>query len=220
MPQRVIEKPVRKDEEDLAQGDRVVDCFVMGNFVGQRVYNHKGVLVLETSMKDGLKQGREISWDDDGNLLSIESYAKGKIHGTAKQYGHNGRLIGTYKMKHGTGFDIWRQEDEQSGVFVSEIHSLTDGLPNGYEWWFSSRQQDLMHERHWHLGKLHGIERVWNSNGRLSRGYPKFFIEDQTVSKQKYTKMALIDKTLPSFQEKDNLPYRKLPTGIKKLISP
>jgi hypothetical protein len=114
-------------------------------------------------------------------------------------------------LKHGTGFDIWRQEDESNGVFVSEIHSLKDGVPHGYEWWFASSEQDLVYERHWHKGKLHGIERVWNSEGKLRRGYPKFFIADQSISKQKYAKMALIDKTLPVFQEKDNLPYRKLP---------
>jgi len=123
----------------------------MGNRVGRRVYNQDGVLVLETPLKDGLKHGQEITWDDDGKLLSIEPYAKGQTHGTAKQYGRNGRVIGTYKMKHGTGFDIWRQEDEKNGVFVSEIHSLKDGMPHGYEWWFASSEQDLMHERHWQM---------------------------------------------------------------------
>jgi hypothetical protein len=218
MSRGVIEKPVRRNKQDLAHGYRVVDCFVAGNFVGRRVYNEEGILVLETPMKDGLRHGREQTWDDEGNLLSIEPYAKGKIHGTAKQFGRNGKVIGTYKLKHGTGFDIWRQENERGRVFVSEIHCLKDGLPQGYEWWFASSKRDLMHERHWQMGKLHGIERVWNNKGNLRRGYPKFYIADQVVSKQKYAKMALIDITLPAFHEEDNYPKRKLPSEIKKLV--
>ncbi|MBI5354545.1 MAG: hypothetical protein HZB50_18040 [Chloroflexi bacterium] len=217
IPHGVTEKLVRTNKEDLAQGYRVVDCLVAGNHVGRRVYNQDGILILETPMKDGLKQGREITWDDDGNLLSIEPYTNGKIHGTAKQYGRNGKVIGKYKLKYGTGLDIWRQEDERKGVFVSEVHSLQDGVPHGYEWWFASSQHDLMHESHWQRGKLHGIERVWNRKGKLRRGYPKFFIEDQVVSKQKYVKMALLDTTLPILQEKDNLPYRNMPSEIKSL---
>jgi hypothetical protein len=98
MPQGVIEKPVREGKEDPALGDRVVDCFVTGNFVGRRVYNHEGIMVLETPMKDGLKHGREITWDDEGNLLSIEPYAKGKIHGTANSMG----VLATTAYKNGT----------------------------------------------------------------------------------------------------------------------
>lgn len=206
-----MEKPIPEDKAGLVQGHRVVDCYIDDIFVGRRVYNAEGILILETPMKDGRKHGREMTWDDAGNLLSIEPYANGVIHGTAKQYGRNGKIIGTYKMNYGTGLDVWRQENEAGDVFVSEIHSLKSGLLHGYEWWFASSEQDLTHERHWYLGKLHGIERSWNSKGKLRRGYPKFFIADQAVSKQKYVKMAQLDNTLPIFQEKDDLPRRKLP---------
>jgi antitoxin component YwqK of YwqJK toxin-antitoxin module len=216
IPQGAIEKNVREHKEKEGLHDyRLVDCFFKGKLVGQRIYNHTGFMLVETPMKDGLKHGREITWDEDGTLLSIEPHVKGKIHGTAKQYGRNGKVIGKYTIVHGTGFDIWRQEEADNTIFVSEIHSLQDGVPNGYEWWFASARQDLLHERHWQMGKLHGIERVWNSKGRLRRGYPKFYIADQAVSKQKYIKMALQDRTLPEFQEQENLPYRKLPSGVK-----
>jgi len=114
-----------------------------------------------------------------------------------------------YTLVHGTGFDVWRQEDEDNTVFVSEIHSLQDGFPNGYEWGFASPKQNLWHESHWNMGKLYGKQRVWNNKGRLRRGYPKFYIADQAVSKQRYIKVTIMDKTLPVFREKDNLPYRK-----------
>jgi antitoxin component YwqK of YwqJK toxin-antitoxin module len=166
-------------------------------------------------MKDGLKHGREITYNEDGTLLLIEPYVKGKNHGTAKQYGRNGKVIGRYTIVHGTGFDIWRQEEEDNTVFISEIHSLQNGRPHGYEWWFASARKDLWQERHWYMGKLHGIERVWNDKGRLRRGYPKFYVSDQAVTKQKYIEMALQDKTLPALREKDNSPFRKLPSEVK-----
>jgi hypothetical protein len=214
IPQGVIEKTIRDNTQGNFLGIRVVDCFLGSDRVGQRVYNHDSIMIMETPLKNGLKHGREITWGFSRELLSIEPYVNGKIHGTTKQYGRNGKVIGTYKMVHGTGFDVWRQECGDNQVFVSEIHTLKDGFPNGYEWWFASSKGDLFHERHWQMGKLHGIERMWNSKGRLKRGYPKYFITGQKVSKQKYVRMAVTDETLPNFRGEDNLPYRSFPSDI------
>jgi len=211
IPPNVIETSIGGDKFTNHQ---VVNCFMGTNLVGQRVYNSHGVLVIETPIKDGLKHGREITWDDSRKLISIEPYVNGKIHGIAKQFGQNGKVLGTYKMFHGTGYDIWRQENEDKEVFVAEIHGLKDGLPHGYEWWFASAKQDLFRERHWQNGSLHGVERIWNKAGKLKRGYPKFFISNQVVSKQKYIKATFIDSSLPAFCEKDNSTYRNLPLEL------
>ncbi|MFY9609235.1 MAG: hypothetical protein WAU45_11560 [Blastocatellia bacterium] len=199
---------------------RITDCLLNERLVGRRAYTQDGRLVIETPLKDSQKHGRELSWNDDGSLLLVEPYVKGQIHGTAKQYGHGGKLIGTYTLVHGTGFDLWRQEGDDGSIFISEIHSLREGLPHGYEWWFTSEQGALWHERHWHAGHCHGIERLWNSQGRLSRGYPRYWIAGEVVSKRKYLKAALADKTLPAFREKDNSPRRKFPPQIRPLLSP
>jgi len=220
IPQDIIEKTVREyKQEGKLRYYRVTDRFRNGTLVGQRLYNHEGIMVVETAMKDGHKHGREFTWSDDGKLLLIEPYVRGKIHGTAKQYGRNGKVIGMYTIIHGTGFDVWRQENEDKTVFVSEIHSLHDGFPNGYEWHFASSKQDLWHESHWSMGKRNGIERIWNNKGKLRRGYPKFYIADRAVSKQGYRNITLTDKSLPIFQEIDNLPFRNFPRAIKRLIA-
>src|SRR6266550_5975249 len=90
--------------------DGLTEYVVAGRIVGRRVYNEKGRIVRETSLKDGKKHGNEIEWDDDGTLLSVEPYFKGQIHGLAKQYGRSGKVIGTYRFVHGTGYDIWRYD--------------------------------------------------------------------------------------------------------------
>ena len=220
IPQNVQEKTVHEYiQEDAALYHRVTDCFLNGIRVGQRAYNREGTMILETPLKDGLKHGLEFTWDEDGHVLLIEPYRKGKIHGTAKQYGQEGKVIGTYTLVHGTGFDIWRQENDDGTIFVSEIHSLQDGLPHGFEWHFASSRQDLWQERAWYRGKLHGIERIWNGKGKLRRGYPKFYVLDQAVSKQKYLKFLVADRTLPTYREEDNLPHRKLPAKVQALMS-
>ena len=199
---------------------RTTDCMLDGRLVGRRAYTRDGTLVSETPLKTGQKHGREYTWNEDGSLLLLEPYVEGKIHGTAKQYGAGGKLIGTYRLVHGTGLDIWRQEGANGSIFISEIHSLRDGLLHGYEWWFGAARGALGHERHWHAGAPHGIERLWNSQGRLSRGYPKYWIAGQAVPKRKYLKAAQTDKTLPVFRQQDNAWRRKFPPEIKSLLSP
>jgi len=219
LPQNIVEKPVREYiQEGAFHHDRVTDCLLNSILVGQRVYNREGVMILETPMKEGLKHGWESTWNDDGTLLLVEPYVNGRIHGTAKQYGRQGNVIGTYTLIQGTGFDVWRQEKEDRTNFVSEIHRLQDGTPHGYEWHFASSQGELWHERHWYIGKLHGIERIWSSKGKLRRGYPMFYVLEQEVSKQTYLKLARDDKTLPAYRAEDRLPHRIFPPEIQELM--
>jgi hypothetical protein len=194
---------------------QITECILDGQVVGRRAHDGNGRLVMETPLKNGKKHGREYSWNENGVLESIEPYFEGKLHGLARQYGRNGMVIGTYRCIHGTGYDIWRQEGEDGSVVISEIHSLQDGLPHGYEWWLKPDQYSVWHERHWQQGVIHGIERLWNRKGFLQRGYPKFWIQGQTVRKEIYLKAAEKDKTLPVFREEKNRPERKFPVEIK-----
>lgn len=197
---------------------RIMDYLLNGVLVGQRSYAQNEQLVIETPLKNGEKHGREYTWDEDGNLSLIEPYLNGKIHGTAKQYGRHGQVIGTYSLRHGTGFDIWRDESEEGTISISEIHSLREGLPHGYEWWLRPKPHTVWHERHWEQGQYHGIERLWNWEGKLSRGYPKYWIRDQQVTKRQYLRAAQDDPTLPPFQLKENSPRRRFPPAIERLL--
>lgn len=199
---------------------QIRECVLDGQVVGQRVYDNEGNLRMETPLKNGKKHGREYVWNEVGALESIEPYSEGKIHGLARQYGRNGQIIGTYRCVHGTGFDIWRCERRDGSIAISEIHSLKDGRPHGYEWWLNADQRSVWHERHWQEGQYHGIERMWNEKNRLRRGYPKYWIRGQAVSKRHYLKAAKQGETLPAFREKDNRPRRKFPLEIEKMLSP
>jgi hypothetical protein len=202
---------------------RLYECVLNGEVVGQHWYTPAGQLTTDTPLKNGQKHGREYQWDE-GMLVSMEPYVEGQHHGLAKQYGQGGKIIGTYRLVHGTGLDIWRQENDDGTIEISEIHTLRDGLPHGYEWWLNPDQRSVSWERHWFAGFFHGIERKWNAQGKLRRGFPKYWLKglevSQTVSKRAYVKAAQQDKTLPPFREKDNRPRRTFPPEIQKLLSP
>lgn len=196
-----------------------MECLLDGQLVGQRSYDGEGNLRIETPIRNGQKHGREYIWNESGCLESVEPFVNGKRHGLAKQYGRKGNVIGTYRFVHGTGFDIWRWEQEDGSTFVSEVFSVRDGALDGYEWWLNEDQRSVWHERHWRKGKLHGIERMWNEKGRLKRGFPKYWFQGQAVRKHAYMKAAEKDKTLPGYREKDNQPQRKFPLEIEQLLA-
>jgi hypothetical protein len=220
IPSDVVERLVSEyRQEGRLIYYRITNCLLHGQVVGQRHYTQTGTMVRETPLKDGQKHGREYTWNDDGSLILMEPYVQGKIHGTAEQYGAEGKVIGTYHIIHGTGLDIWREEDEAGNISIAEIHSLRDGLPHGYTWWLITGQNLRWHEQHWQAGQLHGIERMWNQQGKLRRGYPKYWITGQTVSKQKYLQTIQDDQTLPPYDELDNSQQRQFPLEIKHLLS-
>jgi antitoxin component YwqK of YwqJK toxin-antitoxin module len=198
---------------------RVKECIRNGQVVGLRFYDQDGNLRKETPVKDGKRHGREYIWDEMGNLESVEPYRNGKIHGLAKQYGRNGKVIGTYRLVHGTGYDIWRCENQDGSIRISEIFTVRDNALHGYEWWLNRDQRSVWHERYWQRGQYHGIERMWNENGRLKRGYPKYWINGQAVKKRVYLKAAQQDNTLPAYREKENRATRQFPPEIESLLS-
>lgn len=198
---------------------RVAECRLDKVVVGQRAYDEDGRLMRETPLKNGKKHGREYIWDESGFLESMEPYVDGKLHGLAKQYNRNGKIIGTYRFVHGTGFDIWRYEREDGSIGISEIFTMQDGSLHGYEWWLRDDQHSIWHERHWQKGEFHGIERMWNREGKLKRGYPKYWIRGQAVDRRAYLKATVQDKTLPMYKENDNRPQRKFPEEIESLVA-
>jgi hypothetical protein len=210
--------PLNAVERRVEGYDDHAECVLDGRVVGQRFYNEHGKMFRETPLKDGKKHGKEIEWNDDGALLSVEPYFEGRIHGLAKQYGQGGKVIGTYRFVHGTGYDIWRWEWWEDFAPVSEVHSMQNGALHGYEWWLDPDQRNVHHERHWYEGNYHGIERMWNHRRKLSRGYPKYWIRGEAVTKRQYVKAAKYDKTLPLFRTRDNSPRRRFPPIIQKVL--
>ena len=81
------------------------------------------------------------------------------------------------------------------------------GQAHGFDWWLEI-DASLSQERHWTEGQRHGIEREWNHKGGLRRGYPRYYVHGEPLTKQHYVKACAKDTTLPPFHLDDNSPQR------------
>lgn len=185
--------------------------------VGVRLFDETGERGMEWGIKNERMHGRLYDWSS-GALICVEPYKNGVAHGTAYQWDKNGRLLGTYKMNHGTGIDLWR-ENWGKKIFLSEVHFMKDGRPDGWEWWVDYDQRSVLVEKHWQEGKLHGIQRSWTKR-RMDRGFPKYWLHDKQVTKRIYLKACSNDPSLPPFRVIDNRPARKFPPEIQKHLAP
>jgi hypothetical protein len=186
-----------------------------GDVVGVRYFDQNGQLELERPMRDGVFHGTLYSFDN-GVVISAEPYRNGVADGTAKQWSYDGELIGTYKMKHGTGVDLWRCKKNWGNkrVFLAEARFLKDGKWHGFEWWLNEDQKSVHDEQHFWENLQHGVQRSWNSNGRLRRGYPRYWVKGKQVTKREYLRACAKDPNLPTFRESDNRPLRKFPPEV------
>ncbi|RPI76457.1 MAG: hypothetical protein EHM45_12860 [Desulfobacteraceae bacterium] len=219
IPKDAVEKTV---SEYKREGDAIwpkkTECLFNGEIVGERFYETGGVLVIERPMKYGKTHGVEYYWNQDGTLYCAEPYENGLPHGTAAQWDDDGNLIGTYTLAHGTGYDLWRTINENGDILISEIHSMKGGVPHGFEWWVNEDQESVFIEKHWSEGKLHGIERQWESEGKLSEGWPKYWINNVEVTKNEYVKASKKDSRLPVYLEIDQESKRTFPVEIQRIM--
>ncbi len=194
------------------------ECTVDGEIVGYRYYDEDGTLTIETPVRHGVKHGMEYTWDD-GCLELAAPYENGLPHGTARQWADDGTLMGSYALDRGTGYDLWRHRGENGGHYISEIHSMKDGYPHGFEWWANEDQVTVWHELHWRDGR-HGIERQWDHKGNLDPGFPKFHIEDAVVDKKTYIERQKTDASLPRYAEEDDRNTRSFPDDVVAAMNP
>ena len=193
------------------------EYYVEGKLIGIRTFHPNGKVEMEEGYKVGKLHGNSYRFDDPGVLLFSTQYVEGLEHGTGYQWARDGRIIGSYEMEYGSGFDLWFDESyddlEDRSVILSEAREYVDGLLNGYEWWFSDGK--IYIEQHYHKGELSGIERNWNDKGNLTRGCPRYWIEGLKVSRIQYLKALKTETHLPPFRIEDNQLERVFPPIVR-----
>jgi hypothetical protein len=197
---------------------RKTECWYRGKVVGWRFYEEDGSLSHEVPLKGDLKHGIEYSWHERDCLATAEPHSEGLQHGTARQWTADGRLLGTYTLRHGTGLDVWRGEREDGTVYIAEIHGLRDGSRHGFTWFFWDAGMALWSEEHFQDGYEHGVFRHWNPRGGLRRGYPKYYVRGKRVVKRAYLRAAKADPTLPPFRAEDQQPVRTFPPELRRKL--
>ena len=188
-----------------------------GKIVGNRQFDESGLLESECPLRDGIMHGTLYDFVD-GVVTFAEHYSNGVAHGSARQWSPDGELIGTYTMNHGTGLDLWRAKDNWGNgrVYLSEARFVKEGKWHGFEWWLNEDQKSVHGEHHFWENLQHGIQRSWNNQGRLRRGYPRYWVRNVRLTKRKYLRECTKDSSLPPYRDRDNLPARKFPAEVAK----
>ncbi len=169
-----------------------------------------GEVELEYGIKDGQKHGNELWFHPNGELLSVEPYRKGKVHGLCKQWDEKGRLLVTYTLVNGVGLDLWC--DTMTGTLSEDTFFPAVGQLGHQRLW-SGDEKTIWEESFWLVGDgWHGIQRRWNwKTGRLRRGYPQYYLHGEKVTKRQYIQACKSDPSLPPSRPKDDSPVRQLP---------
>src|SRR4051812_26493754 len=192
---------------------------VDGKLVGRRAFHESGELEAEWPERDGRAHGVQQRWDSPGELTSTAPYRHGREHGVARQWRH-GKLIGSYRMVHGTGIDLWWGAYGDGPAMLTEARYCRDGDRHGFEWWINDDQRSVYEEAHFWNGAAHGIERKWNADGRLRRGFPKYWVNGVQTTKRGYLAAAQRDATLPAFRLRDNASRRVFPPEVAAELGP
>ena len=204
---------------------QLVEYVLNGETVGNRWFCEDGTAGTENPNKNGVMHGNMHYFEvgEDGKLRATftEPYRNGLAHGVAKQYSEDGKLIGTYTMNRGTGWDLWRHENYSEagpGYVLLEVRHLKSGNWHGFEWWLEEDQESVHQEAHFWENMQHGIRREWNHEGKLKRGFPQYWVANIRVTKRQYLRACAKDQNLPVLRAIDNFPQRSFPPEVQAAI--
>lgn len=187
---------------------QVAGFYLDGELVGRRHWDEEGEMYLEYGIKNGEKHGREY-WFMMGRLDEMTPYRMGTPHGTAMQFDDQGEILVTSVKNNGVGLDLWCCNLE---------HTLSEEQ-------YDPAEGELGYRRHWNEDEktifeeyffmshyaYHGIWRQWNEKGRLRRGFPRYFVRGNQVTRRVYLKDCANDPTLIPYRKSDDSPKRILP---------
>ncbi len=83
-------------------------------------------------MRNGRRHGVACVWHKNGVLASEERYQNGLLHGVCRQWSEAGKLLGKYRMMHGTGVQrVWHE----NGRLQLEFSTVNGDFSGGYRLW-------------------------------------------------------------------------------------
>jgi hypothetical protein len=100
-----------------------------------------------------------------------------------------------------------------------EARAVNAGRFHGFEWWLEQDQKSVHQEAHFWQDLQHGIRREWNSDGKLRRGFPQYWVNNERVAKRQYLRACAKDPNLPAFRAGDDLPQRTFPPEVQAAIA-
>lgn len=100
----------------------------------QKDFYRNGQLREEVPLRNGHRHGLCRTWHKNGVLASQEPYQAGLPHGICRQWNEAGRLLGKYKMVHGTGIQREWHQNGQIQMEVSTVRGEFSGFSRIWIW--------------------------------------------------------------------------------------
>lgn len=143
-----------------------------------------------------------------GPRVEYEStWVHGQLHGIARQYDDQGRTLSRSRFVHGTGIDVWCDNEG-----VQEYREFVASVPHGLErWGHPARPHE---ESHFIRGLRCGVTRSWR-DGALEPGFPHYFLDGDQVPRATYVRARRSRPELHPDVRAEDAPERDLPDGLR-----
>ena len=134
----------------------------------QRQYYRNGQLREEVPLRKGRRHGIVRTWHKNGVLASEEPYRDGLLHGVCRQWNETGKLLGKYRLVHGTGVQrAWHD----NGRLQLEVSTVRAEFCGRNRIWL--RDGTLISERFYLRGRILSPEKYREAAAQDS-ALPKF----------------------------------------------
>jgi hypothetical protein len=98
----------------------------------QKAFHRNGQLREVVPLRNGRRHGMVRVWHKNGVLANEEPYQNGLLHGVCRQWSEDGRLLGKYRMVHGTGVQrAWHE----NGKLQMEFSTVRGDFSGRYRLW-------------------------------------------------------------------------------------
>lgn len=208
IPSHAVEQ---REPPDRNSASAASNYYVDGLLVGRRVFHSEGALLWEYGLRDGKYHGHYYYFHENSHMQYRCRYASGKANGVAAQWDEDGTLICISLFEDGTGMDLWCTYSSQGKTELSEERHYAAGLKHGPERWWDS-ESTVWREEHFSKGLRHGVFREWE-DGKMAKGFPRYFTEDQEVTRAMYLKTCSQkpETGIPEVSEHEDTNQRTLP---------
>ncbi len=98
----------------------------------EKTFHRNGQLREVVPMRAGRRHGVVRVWHKNGVLANEEPYENGLLHGVCRQWSESGKLLGKYRMVHGTGVQrAWHE----NGRIQLEFSTVRGDFSGRYRLW-------------------------------------------------------------------------------------
>lgn len=103
----------------------------------EKAFHRNGQLREIVPLRNGRRHGVVRVWHKNGVLANEEPYQNGLLHGVCRQWSETGRLLGKYRMVHGTGVQrTWHE----NGRLQLEFSTVNGDFSGRYRLWLNDGQ--------------------------------------------------------------------------------